>query len=162
MSYAGENDIKLTLTTAEGRTGWCWLGRPDDIMVWDAEGDDEAETAAFEFMSLDGKAVQDSHEIDGEDWRMLEDSSELDKVLYWARRGIELEKAIQSGIEGCDPDNVDGELHGDIDKLVQALRKTAAALAAWVEIADDEDQREGDEDALAEAYSLLACYAGRE
>ena len=160
MSYAGLNDIKLTLTTAEGRTGWRWLSRPDD-MTWDDEGDDETVSAVFEFIGSDGDEQQ-SWNIDGDEWRELEDAGELDRVLYWVRRGIDLEDAIEAAIEGSDPGNVDGELHGDIDKLVQALRKTTAALAAWVEIADKEDRRDTDDEALSEANSLLESYAGRE
>ena len=154
MSYAGANDIKLTLNTAEGRTGWCWLGQPAS-MIWDNDGDDETFSAEFEFMSLDGKDVQDSHTIDGDDWRMLEETGDLDKVLYWARRGISLEDAIEAAMDGSDPGKVDGELHGDIDKLVTTLRAIVEAVraepfATQVRIG------------LDRADSLLACYAGRE
>lgn len=42
------------------------------------------------------------------------------------------------------------------ERLVEALEKTLAALEAWVEIADDEDDRQSDHDAIVEAQALLS------
>lgn len=152
MSYAGQNDIRLTLTTAEGRIGWCWLSRPDD-MSWDDEGDDETVSAAFVFIGFAGDEQQ-THEIDGDDWRTLEDQDELDKVLYWVRRGIDLDEAIEAAMDGSDPGNVDGELHSDIDELVNTLRDI-------VRRANDEPFATRVRIGLGRAEVLLQCYAGR-
>jgi hypothetical protein len=164
MNDIRRNDIRLTLTTSDCRTGVCWLGQGDNIpMTWDHEGDGETTSADFAFFDINGDEI-DSHNIDGDDWRWLDAHSNVSRVLYWRRRGIDLEEAINAEIEERDPEGVDGDLHGDIDELVDVLRRTTAALQTLTRV-PGLDQGEAEDqvaDALTVAESLLECYKGRK
>lgn len=130
MSYSGRNDIKLTLTAANGCEGWCWLSRHSEGLSWDDDDGDQTTSAHFDLYDENAE-VCDSHEIDGDDWRALEDNGFLDQVLYWTRRGVDLESAISAAIQEEDPETVDGQMQKDIDELARALATLADAAAAY-------------------------------
>lgn len=130
MSYAGENDIKLILTTVDGREGWCWLSRPDD-MSWDEEGDDETECAEFEQYGFNGEII-DSVTITGDEWRQIEDNGREADILFWTRRWLTLREAVQAAILGVDPDGRDGDTERDLaDAKDRIAELTSALLRAY-------------------------------
>lgn len=45
-------------------------------------------------------------------------------------------------------------------ELLEALEATLAGLEAWVEIADDDDKRDEDNEAIAMAYAAIAKAKG--
>ncbi|MGH8156587.1 MAG: hypothetical protein ACREPQ_00575 [Rhodanobacter sp.] len=48
------------------------------------------------------------------------------------------------------------------DALADALRKTRDCLSGWMEIQDEEDAREYDHEAVAEANAALSAYEARQ
>jgi hypothetical protein len=91
--------VHLTLTTVYGRTGEEVLSHPEgeSQMVWSEEGDDETSSAHFECGGC-------SFEIDGDDWRKLEDTGEVPLIPFWISRGVPLACAVTAAMDGVDPD----------------------------------------------------------
>ncbi|MGT2457648.1 hypothetical protein ACU4GI_32620 [Cupriavidus basilensis] len=55
-------------------------------------------------------------------------------------------------VPGATPEAIGG---AELERVKRALRQCARALANWVEIADDEDKRDTDDEALAAARDIL-------
>lgn len=128
MSYAGENDIRIVLRTADGCEGWSWAGRPGECH-WDTEPD--AETISADLIEHDEDAnVVDSLTITGDEWRALEEKEAVNAILYWTRRGVSLRMAVDAASDECDPDGRDSHFERQIDELVAELARVERAVHA--------------------------------
>lgn len=134
-------DIRYTLTTSDGCGGSGFIGKPDSF-AWghDLKGEGETIFARFEQVEDDG-TISETREIDGNDWRALEDSGETEMVLTWVRRGCVLESAVDAAIQECDPDGFDGYYENRIDDLIGERVKLRKALQELIHGAEAMDAR---------------------
>lgn len=95
--------VRLTLRTAEGRTGLGTLG-DDGPMSWDRDGDDETVIALFEILqkNTDGRdLLRGGYKIDGDAWRELESQGDPELVLHAVRNEVPLALAVKSALEAA-------------------------------------------------------------
>ena len=88
--------------------------------------------------------------------QLLSDHPEFErgnsKVHYCAHRAL----AAISGSTARPADSMElAKLQAQRAELLAALRKVSTCLSGWLEIADEEDQRDYDKEALEEAYQAI-------
>ena len=141
MTDYSKYTVRLMLTTREGRTGMQDLGS-DEPMVWDRDGDDETTEAYFD--SLDDKGFHcHRYLIDGDQWRDLEASGMLEKVVYWVQRGVDLIDSLDAAREGVDPDCFAFEAAQALDEKDAEIAALKAVLSSIAETPKQDEMCDG-------------------
>ena len=107
-------EVRYALGTVDGCEG---NGICGGAFEWAQTYADSGETASVMFKQfIDGEEV-DTFEIDGDDWREIDNCNYVDEVLKFVRGGATLAEAVQACVECRYPDNWnDGN-----DRLVELL-----------------------------------------
>jgi hypothetical protein len=120
-------DVRLTLTTRNGRQGVQML-RADQEMKWNVQsGDDETINAQFDYV-LRGRVTQ-SVVIGGDDWRALEDAHEAADLVKFLDGGCDFAHSISAMCAGEDPDGWNDGQNRD-EEIARLIRQRDNIIAA--------------------------------
>lgn len=103
MSRDREIDVQYVLRTLGGGKGRGWIG--SGIFQWDVGSDPNGVVGVASFRIAVGTSMGNDCEIDGDDWRTLEDNANLEDILEFAQKGYTIEEAVQAALDQQDPDN---------------------------------------------------------
>lgn len=133
--------IKLTLKTADGCTGTSTLYanglRDTEPVVWDREPDAWTVSALFENTEFDG---EDTCEIDGDQWRELEQSGHLDDIALsakWSEKS--LETIVDAALNGFWVDGLDLDRLRDLEEAWERSAKLEKALISLYQAGRQQD-----------------------
>lgn len=125
-------DLRLTLETSDGRCGVQLLAS-EQTMTWSGDdGDGETVAATFESLFVDAEGnttILSTVEIDGDDWRQLENERGAGFVWFWARRGVPLSDAVQSSLWNEDPRGYDSDYEESLDCLEDTIEHLRQLLS---------------------------------
>lgn len=124
-------DVRLTLTTADGAVGVGMLRDKGPLVwTWGTQGEDTAHTVSALFEVMHKGVVIDSAEIDGDEWRAMEDTSpdgdDLIRLLEY--RGLCLKDAIAVLLDEYEPEDAgpalaQSKLESQLESAIEALKE---------------------------------------
>jgi hypothetical protein len=121
--------VNLTLVTRDGRVGTCIVSDVEDAntkMVWTEEGDDETILARFE-------CGDEAIELDGHEWREIEENEEVTLIPFWVSRGVSLNTAVFAAHDGCDPNGFSLDAKRYAERLELRIAALEGALVGMVQ-----------------------------
>lgn len=121
-----EVDVHYELFTACGCYGSGFIGRNNFAWLGGEEPTDETTSATFRLAV--GSSMGDEYEIDGDDWRDIEDQGQLEEILKYVTAGHTIEEAVNAAIEAIDPDGYDASAMDKIDAMQARIERLEALL----------------------------------
>lgn len=126
MSRDREIDVQYVLRTFGGGKGRGWVG--SGFFQWDVGSDPNGVVGGASFRIAVGHDMGIDCEIDGDDWRTLEDNGNLDDILEFAQKGYTIEEAVQAALDQEDPDAGEPDLMDQLSAAQERAQRLESLL----------------------------------